>query len=136
MFLYTFDPGRVTGISIWSCYGELLFADSVNIDVLVRWLRKQDRDTLDATAVVEIPNHLKESLDNVIKCAVRAGEIGGFFSSTKYITPLDWKRNLPKAVSERRSRSRLTATETSRVLGKDNNCWDAIGIGLWHWKRD
>jgi len=136
MFLYSFDPGRLTGIAIWSCYGELLFADSVNIDVLVRWLRKQDRDTLDTTAVIEIPNHLKESLDNVIKCAIRAGEIGGFFSGTKYVTPSEWKRNLPKAVSERRSRARLTATETSRVIGKDNNCWDAIGIGLWYWKRN
>ena len=135
MFLYSFDPGQVTGIAIWSDSGELLLAESVHIGALVRWLRKQE-DLSRSRAVIEIPNHLKRSLDDIVKCAVRAGEIGGHFANTEYVTPTTWKGNVPKRVSEARSRARLTRNELQIASKADHNCWDAIGIGLWYWKRN
>jgi len=68
--------------------------------------------------------------------------------SVKTVFPKDWKGQLPKDVSERRTLSKLSETEKQivkdpHVLGSPttapqgllNNMFDALGIGLWALQR-
>jgi len=101
--------------------------------------------------VVEVPqvytqNKLKGDPNDLISVALVAGAIAGQMSQdqdriiTTYL-PHQWKRQVPKDIMIKRIQGSLSGEERDRVeLPKQkklqHNVWDAIGIGLYHERRE
>jgi len=57
-----------------------------------------------------------------------------------FVLPYEWKKQVPKSISSRRSEDALSEDERERVAlpsakGLAHNVWDAVGIGLY-WVRN
>lgn len=99
------------------------------------------------TVVVELPYHYPHgaggrrgvSVDpnNLIKLAARAGLAAGRSGwPVRWISPNDWKAQVPKPIHHARIASALLASEigvviAGRVSAQHPDMWDAIGLGLF-----
>jgi len=134
--IVTFDPGACTG---WA-----VFKDTECLGAgIVYELRQLTLTTSTTLVIIEKP--LIYSLDSkgdpndLIKLAIRAGELGGYAKNLdipiQYVTPRKWKGTTPKHISHRRILAKLSDTETQRLpklpKSKAHNMLDAVGIGLW-----
>lgn len=97
------------------------------------------------TAVIEkpriYPGGRTKNPNDLIEVAVSAGEWAGRLSgvSITFVTPSEWKGQVPKPIHHRRIRAQLTEAE-GEVLNagigdyppsKAHNIVDAVGLGLW-----
>ncbi len=128
--LVAIDPGKSTGIAIFSDR-ELVHVIACDGDA------PPTRGEVDEI-VCEIPHtgEGRATKGDIIKLAVRAGMAIGSFRcvgapTLRLVTPNDWKGNLPKAVSHKRIRAKLTEAEIALLRGLPHDSWDAVGIGLW-----
>lgn len=64
---------------------------------------------------------------------------GGSFTQASLYRPQDWKGNVPKGVTKERVHQKLTSRERTCILWPApslcHNVSDAIGIGLFHFRR-
>jgi hypothetical protein len=158
--LVAIDPGvNGCGVSVWTNYGALVRAEYVvnadpqpglrKVQEFPKWLRMAwalgETEERLVELVIEVPqaysgrDKQKGDQNDLILLALTVGAIAGHFWPDQLTTylPREWKGQLPKDVSERRSREELRESEVSLVkLPKakslHNNVWDSVGIGLFH----
>lgn len=95
---------------------------------------------------IEMPQayiHRKGDQNDLLTLAGLVGAFTYFFSRcgghfTLY-RPAEWKGQVPKEITEKRARARLSTEELKRIklpsASLRHNVWDAIGIGLHHLSR-
>lgn len=102
--------------------------------------------TIEADAVVEIPDRVKVNPKSIIKLALNAGrwleKLGTACSGeVRAVEASAWKASTDPDVLARRILACLTPEELARVpktrsaLGYNHNVIDAIGLGLWRLGR-
>ncbi len=133
--LVAVDPGKTTGIAVFHD-GEIIDAFKVKDPINTRWVWPRHPPEL---AVIEIPRIYPRGHprpQNIVTLALNAGYLAGCFSKHQLVFPRDWKGTRPKDVCRRLSMSLLSDEERRIMTGvKDDNVWDAIGIGLWRLRR-
>lgn len=157
--ILTVDPGlRACGCAAWDLNGELLRAAYVvgeeeglaanAVEVMAgaieRWASAiAGVDQL----VIERPQTYRGrasrgDTNDILDVSIVVGAVHVHLgTSTRYVTPAEWKGNLPKRVTEARAKEKLSLDEkiNIRLPGRNkklaSNVWDAIGIGLWRFKR-
>lgn len=95
-----------------------------------------------ARVLVEIPRVYPRSKvrpNDLIDLAFAAGKaVGAFDCPVQIVCPAEWKGQLSGKETIRRVESALTPTERARIRrtgAQDHNILDAVGIGLWYFKR-
>ncbi len=158
--LITIDPG-LTGIGV-ACWesGELTEACIVvddgyyGISLTRRLLRIADLsyDMMVAhkskKLVIECPQTYggraaRGDANDLIALAQLVGGITVLFGrdiDVQQVTPSEWKGSAPKHVTEARAREKLSGEEKLRIeiprsKKQQTDLWDAIGIGLWAFRR-
>jgi hypothetical protein len=103
--------------------------------------------------IIEIPQYRgagqKAPVDDIIKLAYRAGHAAGVLGvklgvTFETCTPSEWKGSVPKKIHNARVIAALSeeSLRVYRACTDDiapslrNNVTDAIGLGLWHAKRE
>lgn len=157
------DPGlRACGLAFW----RTEIADGPLVDrrrtstlrhaCLVKnpgdeWQRMLEavEDTMDDQCVggfivAELPQvyeRIKSKGDpnDLVRLAVFIGALVGRRPHKLYL-PSEWKKQVPKSVTEHRARKRLSEEELSKIVvpsarSLEHNVWDSIGIGLFHLGR-
>ena len=127
--LVAIDPGKSAGLAV--------FRDRELVRVLA--VDGDDPPALGGCdeIVCEIPHTGagRMTLEDRATLCVRAGLLIGSVrrqgTAFRLVTPNDWKGQLPKAVSHKRIRAKLTAAELALLKGLPHDSWDAVGIGLW-----
>ncbi len=163
--IVSIDPGlHLAGLAIWSPAGGLHSAQLVRasapgpalgvlVDLMLSALRTTVNNALEYGLTVdeiaiEFPQIYDRTQSNVdpkdlIDLALMAGALSGVFGSNSkrtFYRPREWKGQLPKDISEKRSLSKLTDEEATKIqlpraAALSHNVYDAIGIGLKHVAR-
>jgi hypothetical protein len=104
-------------------------------------------DCLEWTVIIEEPQVYRGSLvdpNSLVKVGMGVGWVAGIANEAQakiqYVKPHDWKGNVEKDLMTKRIEALLTPEELHRAnlptaKGKRGDVLDAIGIGLWHFKR-
>lgn len=145
-YALSIDPGVDTGWALWSwplC--QLISAGIGHPPVELAYRLAVEKPQVYPQSPVP-PNDL-------ITLAMKAGRYVGAFEGatappsllleTITVLPHEWKGNIPKDICEARIRRALTipelhvATSAELEVPKSlrNNMWDAIGIGLFVWRK-
>jgi len=136
--MITCDPGvHGSGFACWSPHGEL---------ELVWYESPEETEPTSDTLLIELPqiypgSKSKGNPNDLIQLAFAAGRIAGKFAHTTTVSPRAWKGTIKKEVMLRRILSKLTDKELFMLKAlklppsKEKECIDALGIGLWHFKR-
>lgn len=117
------DPGKTVGFALWTL-GRLTKCGSVDID-RINLLPHA------SLAIIEMPDHFRVSVDDVVVCAFRAGRISGLYPEHRTIKVNQWKGSVKKRITQARALSVLDPIEADETRGANHHCWDAIGIGLF-----
>lgn len=138
--LITIDPGEQTGWALWSPSG-ILYSCGLGSPSFASGI---------VGAVIEYPviyPRSKARPADILKLAQIAAEYGGVYKylmrSVLYVEPAEWKGQTPKDIHHMRIWNKLQSLEQVKVdLGckglpasKRHNVIDAVGLGLWHYKR-
>ncbi len=135
--LLAIDPGADTG---WARFDEKrLTACGLGVP-----LAAETRRVLIERPMIYPGGRQKARPADVIKLAVRAGEMGGQYARTagiepEYIEPHTWKGSVSKDIHHARIWAKLTPAEQAIVSdaargvapSKRHNILDAVGIGLF-----
>lgn len=150
MALIAIDPGKVTGVAVFSG-GVLRFATACTEEQCLMHIEnaapiRQGKPAGDC--IMEIPQiypgqQQKGDQNDLIKLAVMVGRYSDRATAcgfrVKLVKPREWKGQLPKDVCWKRVRETLTVLElgTMEKLPKSraHNMHDAIGLGTWFQKR-
>ena len=141
MNVLAFDPGLCTGVAY-------IGKDRIECGILEdetwgHWFQLANGSA--AVVYVERPviyptPRTKVNPNDLITLALRAGELAGHCEQTpvRYVTPAEWKRQLPKDICNARVRNMLTNAELDQIKNvfelpqsKRHNALDALGIALW-----
>lgn len=159
--ILTVDPGlRACGCAAWDLNGELLRAglvvgepdtSAIVPDVVEAMAGAVERWTSTIAGVdllvIERPQTYrgraqKGDTNDLLDVSLVVGAVHVHIgSSTRYATPAEWKGNTPKHVTEAQAKEKLSAKERAviELPGRNkklaSNVWDAIGIGLWRFRR-
>lgn len=121
---------------------RLVFAKSGGLPTFRRWIQGQECDetprrTMSFDRIVfELPNYRsKGSIEDVALTGARGGLAAGAASifcsaDPEWITPQQWKGQVPKEIMVERVKGLLSPGELACVVGKASHAFDAIGIGL------
>ena len=95
--------------------------------------------------LIELPQHVKVPVMDLITLAVGVGEIKRFYEAqscrVELVWPRTWKGTVPTPVHNKRVLAALTPEELAllprrpRAKDVDHNCVDAVGLGLWKLRR-
>lgn len=87
--------------------------------------------------VFELPNYrARGGIDDIAKCAARGGLAAGHVHAPWcWITPMQWKGQVPKNIMVQRVKDQIDPEEQKKVYGRATHVYDAIGMGLWLRKR-
>lgn len=139
-YALSIDPGVDTGWALWTWPLCQLAAAGIGkppVEVAYR-------------LAVEKPQVYPQSPvppNDLITLAMKAGRYVGAFDGpgleTVTVLPHEWKGNIPKDICEARIRRALAIPELSVATDAEmevpkslrNNMWDAIGIGLFVWRK-
>lgn len=161
--IFTVDPGlRGCGCAAWTTEGELVSAEyvpgskepdaSINLVVGVAahavlcWMKStQAMHTIEKIVIERQQTYQgrasRGDTNDLLDVSLVVGCILGELPMATLVRPAEWKGQTPKRVTEARAKDKLSAEERARVHlpGRDkklaSNVWDAIGIGLWHFRR-
>jgi hypothetical protein len=133
-----FDPGvKYLAWALFS-FGKLRKADLYRGDFDNLLLRVGSLRSA-ALAVVECPTrNFGVPEKDICELCRAAGEIGIQFDEREYVSPSEWKGQVPKTVHHPRILTRLTDEERAVIPeGKTarKHILDAVGIGLWRLGR-
>lgn len=81
------------------------------------------------------PGKGKGDQNDLIDLALLAGRLSTLGRAPVFVNPAEWKGQVPKEVSKRLVRERLSEVELARIPDhgtKTHNVYDAIDIGLWY----
>lgn len=131
------DPGSITG---WA-----IFKNKVLVKCGHGPLEKAIEATVEhakwAHVVIESPQYRKyskASVDDLIRLALRSGELAGLYRSkdaiVELVVPTTWKGSVPKKIHQKRITAVL-GNEERGCLEKNHNTMDAVGLGLWRLGR-
>ena len=158
--LLTIDPGiHMAGVAVWQS-AELIGATLVRTEkdrggwvelskLVVEHMRSLyvPIDTIVIEKPQIYPQHKQKGNPNdLINLACAAGGIATALlaqhqqAEVFFVLPYEWKKQVPKSISSRRSEDALSEDERERVAlpsakGLAHNVWDAVGIGLY-WVRN
>lgn len=145
MNLITIDPGNKTG---WAAFSgtSLVEARVISKDDLFHgdshagWAIPGWMGSL-PLVLIELPQHVKVPVMDLITLAVNVGEYKRFYASQGCVVgtewPTTWKHSVPKKIHNRRVLAALAPAEVAilpkrpRAKDHDNNMLDAVGLGLW-----
>jgi hypothetical protein len=159
--LLCFDPGEKTG---WARFEYKLITKNFPHWGLEYWeltacgvlpfpIRRSSWPDAAASVLVEVPRyyHQKSKVDpnDLIVLALKVGEILGYYRDwgvpVSTVEPRTWKGTIDKERHHRRVLAALTTDEVKLLPktkvsktnphGYDNNCLDAVGMGLWKTDR-
>ncbi len=124
----SFDPGV-------DYYSYAFFSGKHIVSVQLEFGMVNQGSTL---GVVECPDRAFDDVreSDIYKLARAAGEIGGRCHSVLYVTPQQWKGQVPKKIHQAQH-IWPKLSEAEKILFRHMNknqlkqCLDAAGIGLW-----
>jgi len=145
------DPGATSGFAQFTA-GKLFAADTFAGEKLPEVWHRGYAQTLVLEVPRIYPGNSKGDPNDIIKLAMRAGEIRGHYIRTASVRivevfPRTWKGNVPKDIHHARVLAALDEQERGvlaprarRVTktnphGFDHNMLDAVGLGLWFLQR-
>lgn len=142
--LLCIDPGNTTGWA-WFVNGKLYWSNYAEYDFIL----EHPPGCALREVVIEKPqwrpHEKKIDVNDLIKLAIMVGELKRHYELTgkllntkvELVVPTTWKGSVPKEIHNERVLKHLTVEELARVPLRpraktpDNNCVDAVGIGLW-----
>lgn len=147
MNLITIDPGRDTG---WAAFSNkslvearvIAKADLFEGTVHAGWALPYWMGLL-PLVLIELPQHVKAPVMDLITLAVGVGEYKRFYESqgcvVQTVWPTTWKHSVPKEIHNQRVLAALRDAELdllpkrprSKKNSYDHNMLDAVGMGLW-----
>lgn len=157
MLTVSIDPGKDTGIAVFSYEGKLQFAGVIRGDYV--HLRDFFLDTsgkihpawVGIEFVVEMPQIYRASRskgdpNDLLGLAVQCGHCEAIAHEMRGTVvryrPREWKGQTPKEIHHPRLRQQLQPDEMKLALlntyppGQEHNKWDAIGLGLHHKRKN
>jgi hypothetical protein len=90
-----------------------------------------------AVVVIELPMIYPRSPvppNDIVKLAYTAGLLASRYTNVRTVSPVTWKKSVPKNVMTRRILASLSPEER-QIAGNDHNVIDAIGIAKWAHKE-
>lgn len=150
------DPGNATGLGVFSPQGVLIntLVLKKSPEMMHRFLVGVMNTYGPITDIVtEVPQiyrarNSKGNPNDLIGLAVQCGWLEGlaqclYIPTVYLVRPREWKGQIPKEISRKRSQQQLSEHELERAdsllfklaAGKQHNAWDAIGIGLWYCRK-
>ena len=146
MNILAIDPGKRSIAWAWFVRGKLLecgFAshDKTPFEAGTRdMIQSVDLPGTPDVVVIERPKIYPRDRDkrpnDLLDLALTAGACI-VFGPPVFVTPQQWKGQVPKKIHGERIRDELSAAERTvlRHWVKNHNVLDAVGIGLWYAKR-
>lgn len=138
--LVAVDPGSTTGVATFE-NGKLQTSTHGNFIKMLKLLRKHA--TWADHLVIECPRlypsqRQKADPNAMIVLGRKVGTVEEIFLREgvliEVICPSDWKGQTSKSISGKRIKKALSEEET-KILDKNHNAVDAVGIGLWRFGR-
>ena len=140
--LLAVDPGNQTGYAVFLPFR---LTDAVRTPGDAWYLAHCGLGFPDASPrrfVIEMPQIYPRTPvppNDIVKLAFQAGMYAGRMGNAEYVTPHEWKGNLPKELCGRRTLGKLSPEEREVyekcvkgvAAGYRHNVQDAIGIGLF-----
>jgi hypothetical protein len=126
------DPGRRAGWARFAPTGDLLMAQRTMLVPVPGEL-----------VLIEMPESrggkTPASTDDLIVLARRAADYGGYSrahrAEVEYVKPSRWKGTVRKDICCARTLAALTEAERVLVDHATHDVIDAVGLGLWHFRR-
>ena len=149
--LTAIDPGAASGFAQFAEH-KLFAASTFSGEEFPEIWHRGYAQTLVLEVPRIYPGNSKGDPNDIVKLAMRAGEIRGYYARAAApfvfeVFPRTWKGNVPKEIHHGRVLAALDEQERGvlapharRVTktnphGLDHNMLDAVGLGLWFLKR-
>jgi len=143
------DPGlRKCGCALWTADGRLLRAWTARARGGARgpaaWVKMVEAVKISpdiSVLVCEQMQVYRDKTTNADDLLELTGVLGAFVwrfkgAKLKGYKPAEWKGQVPKEISRKRLRSRLTDKEKSNIASNaTHDAWDAIGIGAYYFRK-